>query len=254
MLKFYPALLAIVLTGLYLEEGQPSVRRSPLPEAQTTEHRMLSKADEPPPRGAPTGRKPFGTRGPCEASDRPFTPLLPPPNPNFSGNTLAERPTFWFYIPYAPGRVRGGEFGLRDRTNKLVYAAEVGLPSTPGFVHLKLPQTAPVLQVNQPYTWELTLYCATETRADSIDLVRHSGQITRINRPELISQLPQATVEKRLQLYTIHKLWYDAAAMLDSIAPTHPGWIATLKQLDLESLKQEAIVGSITIRSEQASQ
>jgi hypothetical protein len=209
-----------------------------------------TKPTQPPRQGAPSGRKPFGTRGPCEAGDRPFTPLLPLPNPTFSGNTLQERPTLWFYIPYSTQRVRGGQFVVFNAAKKLVYGADLTLPTTPGFVSVTLPSTAPALALNQPYRWELTLYCATETAQPSDDLVRHKGQITRMDRPNWVQKLAEITPEQRVKLYADNQIWYDLPLVIEPLERSAPAWIALLQQLGLDSLRQEAIAGAATVEAE----
>ncbi|NJR64539.1 MAG: DUF928 domain-containing protein [Leptolyngbyaceae cyanobacterium CRU_2_3] len=204
-----------------------------------------SPDQEPPDRGAPDGREPFGTRGPCEASDRPLTPLLPLPKPEFSGNTLAEHPTFWFYVPYAAVRVSAGQFVVRQENGDLLYGADFRLPNTPGFVSVSLPNTTPALKPNQPYRWEFILDCASED--DEPGIVRHTGLVTRISNPALVAQLAAATPEERIRLYSKTALWYDAAANLEHLAPASAPWTLLLQSLGLEQLEQEAIAGPVVI-------
>ncbi len=72
-----------------------------LAQAQSELNRQLaSEQSKPPVDGRPPELEPAGSRGGCEMTDMPFTPLLPVTNYEFSGYTLAEHPTFWFYVPY----------------------------------------------------------------------------------------------------------------------------------------------------------
>jgi Domain of Unknown Function (DUF928) len=206
-----------------------------------------SALQTPPPSDVPEERIPFGTRGPCEETPYPFTPLLPMASPEFSGYTLAEYPTFWFYIPYGGDRVSSGQFVLFDPAGDPFYVADLVLPNTPGLVSLSLPTSAPTMVVNQPYRWELTLYCVTETTEESEDLVSHTGFITRISNPDLVIQLSQATSEERLQIYQENELWYDIFNLLEPIFPLSEEWKVVLRQLELQALEEEAIAGSAVV-------
>lgn len=236
------------LTAIFLSLGlglAPAIALA-MPSPQP-DQLLLKQSVDPPERGAPESRDPFGSRGPCAASDRPFTPLLPLPNPNFTGNTLAERPTFWFYVPYASDRVSSGQFFLADENGDVLYGADFNLPATPGLVSLKLPDSAPALELNQSYRWELKLYCATEADEESDDLVRHVGLITRISSIDLMNQLATATPAERIALYQQHELWYDLANELSAASPGTELWTFVFQTLELEALSQEAIAGSVML-------
>ena len=64
-----------------------------------------------PPKGAPGDRKGGGARDGFCSSDENLIALVPGTN---LGLTVAERPTFWFYVPYERGRLEA-EFWLEDR-------------------------------------------------------------------------------------------------------------------------------------------
>jgi hypothetical protein len=136
---------------------------------------------------------------------------------------------------------------LADATGNLFYGTNFTLPATPGFVSLKLPDSAPALSPNQPYRWEITLYCATETNRESDDLVSHTGWITRISNPNLVTQLSTVSSEERIKLYSDQHLWYDAANDFNQVTPASPDGIAVLQLWGLELLKDEAIAGPVTL-------
>jgi len=103
-----------------------------------------------------------------------------------------------------------------------------------------------ILDEWEPYRWSLILDCAAEN--DDSVMVRHVGQITRINRHALAAQLAAATPPERVRLYRENELWYDAAADLDSLSPGSESWNLLFQSLDLENLEQEAIAGSVIIQ------
>ena len=225
---------------------------------ELTSHRSLVQAhpiqevadikQDPPVRDRPNDRKPAGTRGPCEQSQQPFTPLLPLANSGakFSGFTLKDYPTFWFYIPYHSNTIRQGSFFLEDVQQKTrTYQVKFQLPETPGFVKFSLPTTANPLELNKQYRWQFTLYCATNDPPDYSKIVWHQGLIERLDPQRLETQMATALVIDRMEFYRDNRLWYDISADLAQIYDFPLAWRYLLRTLDLEELQQEAIAGSV---------
>ncbi|HEY9668060.1 MAG TPA: DUF928 domain-containing protein [Coleofasciculaceae cyanobacterium] len=205
-----------------------------------------SKQQKPPVPGRPPEREPAGTRGPCEKTETSFTPLLPVRNTGnrFSGLTLSGHPTFWFYIPYKTSSVRAGEFALEDEQGNSVYQTSFKLPDTPGFVSVNLPTTAKSLEKDKPYRWTFTLYCESLDQAESPP-VWHTGTVQRIDMPALETQLKTAILEKRINLYANHNIWYDVSTDLANIHNSPQAWLNLLKVTNLEQLGQAAIAGPV---------
>ncbi len=207
-----------------------------------------SKAsDRPPPvSGTPDGRQPAGTRGGCEIknkTDTPFTPLLPVTNSGFSGFTLNEYPTIWFYIGYNTRKVSSGKFtlSLEGQQNNQIFQTDVKLPETSGFVSVTLPQTEKPLEKNQQYRWNFRLYCSSE---DPSLAVYHTGTVQRVDLPGLESQLKTATLAQGINLYIQNRIWYDASTDLAKIHDLPQAWLNLFKAIGLENLDREAIAGT----------
>lgn len=205
-----------------------------------------SNHETPPVEGRPTERDPAGTRGPCEQTKTPLTPLLPISDPTnrFSGFTLSGHPTFWFYVPYKMSSVKSGKFALEDQQGNLVYRTAFNLPDAPGFVSVSIPTTAKTLEQDKLYRWTFTLYCASSDPLESPP-VWHTGTIQRMDQPTLESQLKAATVEERINLYVQNKIWYDAPTDLEAIQAVPKTWLSLMKAVGLEQLHREAIAGSV---------
>ncbi|MBE9129247.1 MULTISPECIES: DUF928 domain-containing protein [unclassified Coleofasciculus] len=203
-----------------------------------------SDPQKPPRSGSPDGREPGGTRGPCEDVGSPFTPLLPVTDSEFSGFTLTEYPTFWFYIPYQTSSVSSGKFTLEDREENLVYRLRFKLPETPGFVRVSLPTTEKALEKNKDYRWTLMLYC-TSPGSSERDRVWHQGWVERLEMPELESLVQTAPLTQQLELYIENNIWYDASINLPQIRNSPTDWERLLRAIGLEELEQEAIAGDV---------
>jgi hypothetical protein len=203
-----------------------------------------SKQQKPPVEGNPPEREQAGTRGPCEKTKIPFTPLLPTPTSGFSGLTLTGHPTFWFYIPYQTSSVSLGKFSLEDEENNTLYQTAFKLPKTPGFVSVSIPTTQKNLEKNKLYRWTFALYCASEDSSESPP-VWHTGTVRRVDMPALETQLKTATLEERINLYVKNGIWYDVSTDLDKIHAVPKAWFNLLKAMDLEQLNREQIAGSV---------
>jgi hypothetical protein len=167
--------------------------------------------------------------------------LLPETDAEYSGLTLKERPTFWFYVPYKSNSVSSGEFAIADLKGNQLYRVDFKLPEKPGFVSASIPPEKS-LEKNKQYRWTFVLHCADRT---STQPVTHRGLVERVDLPLLEAQLQTANLEKRLNLYLENRLWYDASAELDRIHNLPQAWLKLLRAMDLEDLKQEAIAGSV---------
>lgn len=197
--------------------------------------------------GRPGRRVGGGSRSPCPTIAPPLTALMPMTN---WGRTIAERPTFWFYVPYSPQQAPAGEFVLQEEKGNDVYRTAFTLPKTPGFVSFNTPpQTAP-LEINKWYHWYFKVYCEPQTSTP----VFVEGWVQRVERtPELDRQLKAA----KLPDYTIYAnngVWFDALARLAQLRLSNTSnaklvddWANLLgaRGVNLEQLRQEPIIGQV---------
>src|SRR5919199_3233516 len=198
--------LEFVAITSFLEIAQPQLS----PNIQG-----VSQQPTPPiPPGIPPERIPKGTRGPCENTDYPFTPILPViPKSEFSGYTLTGHPSFWFYVPYKTSSVSSGKFSLEDEQKNTFYRTSVKLPNTPGFVSVSIPTTEKPLEQNKQYRWTFTLSCASQNSSEP-PKVWHTGRVQKVDMPALETQLKTAKLEERTNLYVENSIWYDAPSDL----------------------------------------
>lgn len=133
------------------------------------------------------------------------------------GQTIAEYPTFWFYIPAASPSLRSVEFVLQDDRDNDVYRSAVELPAKPGIIGVRLPSNQPPLNLNQNYHWFLKTEMVAGCDRQNSPIVKDSveGWVQRVlPTATTAQQLKTATPQQRIDLYTQQGLWYDAIAAL----------------------------------------
>jgi len=139
-----------------------------------------------------------GSRGDC--NNQALHLLIPE---DHTPNTIAERPSFFFYSKFkrvsfvlsAPGR------------SEPLYEREI-LINTSRLVRVEIPKTAPPLEVGQEYVWTVVAKCPL------------AGEIyarASLRRVELTPELEKAlsaakSNEDRARIFAQHGLWHDALA------------------------------------------
>ncbi len=215
-----------------------------------------------PDNGTPTGR-PRGAagRGNCTLNP-PLTALVPVIEKNLGkvqgkvayvwGKTVAEYPTFWFYVPYSHTSLRSVEFVLQDAEDNDVYRTHVSLPRMPGVVSLRLPSTSTPLKIGKMYHWffKIKANCDSPKLTDVKDYV--DGWVQRVMlSPTLKSQLEAATPQQRIALYATNGIWYEALTTLATLrlvnledASLRADWTSLLQSANLVYIASKPIVST----------
>jgi Domain of Unknown Function (DUF928) len=204
-------------------------------------------------RGRVPGRRRGGARrGDCPTASTDLTALVPAtnvvtqtlPETYVGSSTTAERPTLWFYVPYALTADLTAEFILQDAAGQDIYQiSSADFPTseqTPGIISVSLPATIAPLKVGEVYQWFFKLSCKTEAFAYV------QGGIERIPlNPDLTNQLAKASLQEQVKLYLANGLEYDAINLLAKLRRTRPtdavinsAWIDLLRSLNLEDINE----------------
>ena len=180
-----------------------------------------------------------GTSGRQSASTTPTT------SESVYGLTLAERPTFWFYVPYPLTSSRLLEFVLQDEKGNDVYQTQFTASGTePGVVGLQLPPTVDPLEVGKRYRWFFLIYCNPEQPTFV------EGWVERVElNPTLKNQLDQATTpQQKAALYAEAGVWFEALTTLAELRRQKPNdqalnaqWLELLQSVDLEAIATEPV-------------
>lgn len=237
------------------------------PHKQASKHVNSKQLQYTPPplpsSGTPVGRRrgAAGRSGDCAAL--PLTALVPTTEQTLGerkvtyvwAKTIAEYPTFWFYVPDARPALDSVEFVLQDEQDKDVYRTRVSLPDRPGIISLRLPPTATPLKVNQNYHWFFKI-AGENSCIPAGNLVKDSveGWVQRVSPdPTLTNQLTAVTPQQRLTLYAAHGLWYEALTTLAELRRQQPtnadlalNWSQLLQSVGLSSVASQPLVPCCT--------
>jgi Domain of Unknown Function (DUF928) len=212
-------------------------------------------------RGAPTGRSRGGaSRGSCQVSKEPLTAIVPATPNTYShkqaqinnnnnseivfAQTVSERPSFWFYIPYKLTPNIPIEFVLQDERGKNDVSSLTVTSSTSGVAKILLPATSAPLEVGKMYHWYFLVYCDTNRP------VFVEGWIQRVaTQPTLNERLQKAMPRESVALLASNGIWYDAIAQLATLRQTNPNdanlivdWKSLLESVGLDAIASEPIV------------
>lgn len=179
----------------------------------------------------------FSRSGNCPNQAK-VTALVPPPRSeervgqSFStvDTTLSSHPTVWVHFASMPQNTQV-QFTLQDASGKKqLYSTRFGLTGKAGILGVRLPKTAPALQVGQSYLWQLAVRC----NRDSPDSDRVIGSwLQRVSleqikpapgfdpRP-LAQELTRATDRDKPALYAGLGIWQDAVTALLELRQRQP--------------------------------
>ncbi len=201
-------------------------------------------------RGRVPGRRRGGARrGTCAATTTQLVALVAAvevetqtlPETYVGGITSAERPTFWFDVPYTLNDEITAEFVLQNNSGQDVYrttSAEFAADyQTAGIIGISLPPEIPPLTIGETYEWYFKIDCGAES-----PLYVQGGIERTTLTPTLANQLSAASPLEQAELYQANDFWYDAVS---AIAPLHlaqeedpaisAAWSALMRSLGLLS-------------------
>jgi hypothetical protein len=177
------------------------------------------------------------TTAPLQAESSPTKlPLMAlVPTPVSGGLTLAERPSFWVYLPFT--NAKQVVLSLKEEGMKSHSQTFFPVEGVSGLKQLTLPPTVPPLAMNKTYQWAVVLVCG--ERAGPND-----PMITAwIRRVELSGPLKQGTALEQASWYAEQGIWYDALSALAQVQPSSTNaqelrgiWVDFLRSAGLESI------------------
>lgn len=167
--------------------------------------------------GRPIKRRDAGSSSSCEianGSNREFLTALVPKQAQ-EALTLSDRPTFWFYIPFAADEFHSLKFRLQTEDGYQVTLTPTS--PQPGVIKVTLPENEPALTPDKTYRWGFFLYCQNPEASSNVPITFFvGGTVTRI-LPDAALQAQMDAVEgdrELVSLYAQNGLWYDAIALM----------------------------------------
>jgi Domain of Unknown Function (DUF928) len=134
----------------------------------------------------------------------PLMALVPSNN---DGLTVAERPTFWMYLPQTSAKQVVLSLQTENASSQSHWF--LPMPSTPGVVSLQLPADAPPLKIGQTYQWAAVLVCGDRPGPNDPAI---AAWVTRVAPSQSIP--PGGTALDRASLHGEQGIWYDMLTAL----------------------------------------
>ncbi len=181
-----------------------------------------------------------------------MTALVPAKDGIVWGQTVSDRPTFWFYVPDQLTTQTLIEFTVQDAADNYVYQTRLtALVKEPGLIQLSVPATAKPLEVGKPYAWTLSVYCNPDKPSEAVFV---KGTVQRVApNSVLVTKLKSATPLEQVNLYATAGIWHEALnqlAVLHRANPKNPqitsSWTRLLQQVDLANLTTKPFVSCCT--------
>lgn len=247
-----PIILFLTATGLFLSSVgifKPLVTPKIASALSLSQSRfMLALKFLLPPKGSPGRRRHHGgSRDRYCASNQEVIALMPGTN---LGLTIAERPTFWVYLPYESNQLEA-EFSLEDKEGDKVYQQIITLRKTPGIVEINLPETLSPLDVEQLYRWRLSVICNPRNQLE--DAFVYGGVERMLMSSDLESQLQNKNERERIAIYAEKGLWLDALTTLAKLRGANwqdqaleKDWVELLQQVGLAEISDKPLVDCCT--------
>lgn len=203
--------------------------------------------------GKPGRREGGGTRGPCvkNAPNYKLTSLVPA---NSFGTTLAEYPTFLFYVPPIQEEEKPQlEFALNAENGQVIYKTNFPVARSPGIVSVSLPASAnlPRLEENKNYKWSFTLICNPQDPSDKSGNSWVEGSIRRVQLSPTVAQQLEGVSSPRGKViaYSAAGIWFDALSTLAELRRATPSdpilekdWKDLLQSVGLETIASEPLL------------
>ena len=175
-------------------------------------------------------------------TSRSIVPLTPQTN---HGLTVAERPTFFAYVPETQEKQEVEAFFIiEDKEQNPHYFTSVSLSSVSGVVSIPLPQEAPALEIGQDYKWTLAIGCSGDLDPNSPFV---EAWIKRVE-PNSLSGNQNVSLE-RAESLGADGIWYDAVEALVELREQYPEdarlgkeWAELLDSAGLQEISAEPLL------------
>jgi hypothetical protein len=168
--------------------------------------------------------------------------------PQSDAITVAEYPTFFFYIPDVDLEGVQGELILHNEKDEEIYRADFDLkvPDSILMVDLSGFPSFPPLEVGKSYRWDFSIGVDPSDPTDDIVV---GGEIQRVEpSSELQHKLDTALPQEKPAIYAANGIWQDALASLASLRCASPNdsamasdWASLLQQVQLPEISRKPL-------------
>ena len=184
--------------------------------------------------------------GRCPEDARDSSPSLISLIPvNNQGLSIAERPTFFVYVPATVAKK--AFFSIKDKNEDYYYQTNISLPSSPGIISFQLPVDAPVLEVGKDYNWSFVMICGQTLRPGDPEV---RGTVKRIEQTSALkAKQEQLSPLARASAYANEGIWFDTLATIAQLRQSQPSnqtfastWVEILESVGLEEIATEPLL------------
>jgi hypothetical protein len=161
------------------------------------------------------------------------------------GLTVADRPTFWVYLPKTSAQQ--AILSIKEEGINPHWQQSLSLTPEAGIIGIKLSDDAPALEIGKNYQWAVILVCG--SRPNPNDPVV-AAWIKRVDEFQLIdSQLSAKTMLDKAAWYAQKGIWYDALDILvaekkSSLDNWNDIWVKYLQSGGLDEIANEPIISN----------
>ena len=167
----------------------------------------------------------------------PLRAVVPTDN---TGLTVAERPTFWAYLPQTSAKQVVLSVQKEDASYHVQWIFPA--PEASGIFSFQPPADAPPLKVGETYLWAVVLVCGERPNPNDPAI---AAWVKRVSPSQLLSSgTPLDQVSRNAE----QGLWYDMVTALAQERKSQPSdpvltqtWADVLKSQGLELISQEPI-------------
>ena len=167
------------------------------------------------------------------------------PTSNY-GLTVAERPSFWVYLPETSATQL--ILTLKKPGRNPHWQQAVNLPEQSGIVGIKLSDEAPALEMNEEYQWAVILVCGNKPNPNDPVV---TAKVKRVNKSSVVlnSSRDNNTPIEKAAVYAREGIWHDSLDILIKEKPSTNNWnyiwINYLQSAGLNEISDEPVVGRL---------
>lgn len=137
--------------------------------------------------------------------------------------TTSAHPTFFAAIPQLPPGTAEITIQRKDQKGGDLFKGEFELTGQAGIIGVQLPETAPALEMGQPYLWQIAVRCDPEK--DEKQWISVEGWVERV--PETN---PAPASKDPAEFYAERGIWQDVLEMMAILRYENPEDAAIARQ------------------------
>lgn len=193
------------------------------------------------------------SRGSCPPVT--IAPVAPPMRPEeitpeqdaAVDSTTSAHPTLFVNIPDGLPATTAQLTVQNEAGDQELYSTSFTLSGKPGIVGIRIPDTAPALEVGQKYLWQVSVTCDPSKPEDQLFAMSWVERVALDS--DLARQVNQATPREKSTLYAEAGIWQDTVSTLAELRLSNPNdpsvaqdWASLMQSVNLSDLANKPVV------------